>query len=416
MLKRCCMMIPAAVAVALATASVTAAAQTWSFEQIAKQALASHPAIRSRQSSSAAAKAELDQAEWERYPTPSLELNNDTDNTRNAVFRLQQPLWTGGRITAGIDAAQSRLQASQTAADETRQDVVLRVIAAYVEALRQQARQKAIAEGVQQHERLLGLMTRRVEQQVSPAVDQELAQSRLLQANNDLSTVSQALANALTQLSQLAGTPVRAVSSFDVYGLPGPRNRDEALEQAMTRSPTLRRLAFEEEAAQAEIQAKKAAYMPQLAVRYEHGYASAPVNGVPAFTSDRLMLVLVAQTGAGLSALSGVDAAVARREAIRLERDSAARDVQERVSVDWDEAEAARVRLENATLASSSSREVYESYSRQFAAGRKTWLDVLNAVRESTQSEVAVMDASAQAAGASLRLRLVTGNLTGILR
>jgi adhesin transport system outer membrane protein len=184
----------------------------------------------------------------------------------------------------------------------------------------------------------------------------------------------------------------------------------------VSRSPTLRRLAFEEEAAQAEIQARKAAYKPQLAVRYEHGYASAAVNGVPAFTSDRLMLVLLAQTGAGLSALSGVDAAVARREAIRLERDSAVRDVQERVALDWDEAEAARVRLDNATLASSSAREVYESYSRQFSAGRKTWLDVLNAVREATQAEVAVMDAGAQAAGATLRLTLASGNLTGILK
>jgi adhesin transport system outer membrane protein len=413
-LKRWFIGVPAAVAFAIAAS--TAAAQTFSFEQLARQALATHPSILSRQSSSAAAKADLDAAEWERYPTPSIELNNDQENTRTALFRLQQPLWSGGRITAGIDAAQSRLQASQSAANETRQDVVQRVIAAFVEALREQERRKALAEGVEQHERLLGLMTRRVEQQVSPRIDQDLAQSRLLQASNDLSTVSQALANALTQLSQLAGTPVAAVSPLDVYALPGPRNRDEALAQTLKLSPTLRRLAQEEEAALAEIEAKKAAYKPQLALRFEHGYASAPVNGIPAYTTDRLMLVVQAQTGAGLSALSGVEAAVARREAVRLQRDAAVRDVQERLALDWEEAEAARARLDNARLAATSAREVYESYTRQFSAGRKTWLDVLNAVRESTQSEVAALDAGAQAAGASLRLRLVTGNLTGILQ
>jgi adhesin transport system outer membrane protein len=259
-------------------------------------------------------------------------------------------------------------------------------------------------------------MTRRVEQEVSPRVDQDLAHARLLQANNDLSTIRQALASALTQLSQLAGTPIRTVSALDVHALPGPGNRDDALEQAATLSPTLRRLAFEEEAAQAEIQAKKAGYKPQLAVRYEHGYASAPLNGIPAYTTNRLMLVVQAQTGAGLSALSGVEAAVAKREAARLQRETALRDLQERVSLDWEEAEAARTRFANATIASRSAREVYESYTRQFTAGRKTWLDVLNAVRESTQSEVAVMDASAQAAAASLRLRLVTGNLTGLIK
>ncbi|HSQ04206.1 MAG TPA: hypothetical protein VLN59_09230, partial [Burkholderiales bacterium] len=58
---------------------------------------------------------------------------------------------------------------------------------------------------------------------------------------------------------------------------------------------------------------------------------------------------------------------------------------------------------------------VYESYTRQYTAGRKTWLDVLNTVRESTQSDVAATDARAQLTGAALRLKLLTGNLTGLL-
>jgi adhesin transport system outer membrane protein len=120
------------------------------------------------------------------------------------------------------------------------------------------------------------------------------------------------------------------------------------------------------------------------------------------------------QTGAGLSALSGVEAAIAKRDAVRQQREVALRDLRERVAMDWDEMVAASKRLENATLASRSSKEVYESYTRPYTAGRKTWLDVLNTVRESTQSEVAVADASAQAVGASLRLRLVTGNVKGI--
>ena len=82
--------------------------------------------------------------------------------------------------------------------------------------------------------------------------------------------------------------------------------------------------------------------------------------------------------------------------------------------MDWDELQAARIRFENATLASRSSKEVYESYTRQYTAGRKTWLDVLNTVRESTQSDVAATDASAQGAGALLRLQLMTGNLKGL--
>jgi adhesin transport system outer membrane protein len=111
-----------------------------------------------------------------------------------------------------------------------------------------------------------------------------------------------------------------------------------------------------------------------------------------------------------------VAAAVAKQNATRLQRDTAVRDITERVSMDWDEWSAARQRLDNARLASSSAKEVFESYTRQYTAGRKTWLDVLNTVRESTQSESAAADAYAEVTGASLRLRLVTGNLPGLTK
>jgi adhesin transport system outer membrane protein len=414
MFKHICKIGGTAVATALMLASAPATAQTASFEQLAKQALATHPAILSKLSSSLAAKADLDAASWQRYPTPSVEANNDSDGVRTTLLRVQQPLWAGGRINAGIDAAGSRHHAAETAILETKQEIVFRVIAAYVEALRQQARQESIAQGVQQHERLLGLITRRVEHEASPRVDQELAQSRLYQTNNDLSSVTQALANALTQLAQLSGVPVRKVASIAIDSLPGQQSRESLLEQAIAFSPTLRRLSFEEEAAQADVEIKRASYKPTVSVRYENAYASAPLNGVPAYTTNRLLLVVEAQTGAGLSALSGVEAAVGRRDAARQQRETALRDVKERVSIDWDELQAARTRLENATLASKSSKEVYESYTRQYTAGRKTWLDVLNTVRESTQSDVAVTDASALLIGASLRLSLMTGNLKGV--
>ncbi len=412
--KHICTVTGTAVAIALMLASATGMAQTSSFEQIAKQALATHPAILSKLSSSAAAKADLEGASWQRYPTPSLEMNNDNNNTRTTLLRVQQPLWEGGRIDAGINAANSRHEAAETAIKETKQEIILKVITAYVEALRQQARQETIAQGVQQHERLLGLITRRVEHDASPRVDQELAQSRLYQANNEHSSVTQALANALTQLSQLSGTPVRGVGSLDVDGLPAEQSKESMLEQAGAWSPTLRRLGFEAEAAQADVEAKRASYKPQVSVRYENAYASAPLNGIPAYSTNRFLVVVEAQTGAGLSALSGVDAAIARRDAARLQRETALRDLRERVSMDWDELLAARARLENATRASTSSKDVFESYARQYTAGRKTWLDVLNTVRESTQSDVAVADASAQVTGALLRLRLATGKLTGL--
>ena len=68
--------------------------------------------------------------------------------------------------------------------------------------------------------------------------------------------------------------------------------------------------------------------------------------------------------------------------------------------------------MDNAEHARSTSAEVSESYARQYTAGRKTWLDVLNAVREATQAELALVDATSQMQAAVLRLKAQTGGLS----
>lgn len=390
---------------ALTLMAATAQAQpAWNFWQVLQATLASHPLVLGKRSAQAAAQAEREGAEWQRYPSPSFEANTQSDGQNASLLRIEQPLWSGGRITAGINAAGSRFDAAGAALDEASQELALKIIAGTTEALRQQARQQHGVAGVKEHEKLLAMIQRRVTQEVSPLADQRLAASRLLATANELSAITQALNNALAQLTQLAGQPVTAITEQGLSEAGAPASLEAALTQALAYSPALRRLAHEEEAANADIASKRSAYMPQLALRLESSAGQ---------TSDsRAMLVLLAQPGAGLSAKSGADAAVARREAAHMARAAAERDTRERVTQDWNEWVAARLRLENANQARAMSTEVAESYARQYTTGRKTWIDVLNAVREATQSELAADDARAQMLAASLRLRALTGTLT----
>ncbi len=392
--------------IALALMAVRAQAQpVWNFGQLMQAALASHPLVLVKRSAQDSAQAEREGAEWQRYPSFSAEAGTQSGGLNARLLRLEQPLWTGGRITAGIDAAGSRLDAAGAALDEVRQEVSLKVIAATTEALRQKARQQHGITAVKEHEKLLGMIERRVTQEVSALADQNLARARLYASANELSVITQALNNALAQLAQLAGQPVTAIDPQGLSEAGAPASLDDAQAQALAHSPTLRRLAFEEESASAEIASKRSAYMPQLVLRLESS-AGGQVQ------DQRAMLVLLAQPGAGLSAKSGVNAAVARREAVRMAREAAERDMRERLTLDWNEWVAARLRLANAEQARAMSTQVFESYARQFTTGRKTWIDVLNAVREATQSELAVVDARAQMLAASLRLRALTGTLT----
>ncbi len=398
-------LLPVLMLMAVTTAG---AQQTWIFTQILQAALDSHPLIQGRRSAQAAAQSDREGADWQRFPTLSAEAN--THNSGVGVLRLEQPLWTGGRITSGIDAAIGRLDAAGAALDETSQELALRVIAGTTEALRQQVRRQHSLAGVKEHEKLLAMIERRVKQEVSPLADQRLAESRLLGATNELSVITQAFNNALTQLTQLSGQPVTVVTERGLSEAGAPVSLDAALTQALAHSPTLRRLGSEEVTADAEIAAKRSVYMPQLALRLENN-VNQSFDGRNQNSESRAMLVLSAQPGAGLSAQSGVSAAIARRDTARLAREAAERDIRERVTLDWNELLAARLRLINALQARTMSIEVFESYARQYTTGRKTWIDVLNAVREATQSELAADDAYTQVLAASLRLRALSGTL-----
>ena len=374
----------------------------WHFDRLRQAALNTHPLMQGKRAARVVAQAERDGAEWQRYPTPSAEVSTQANGV--GVVRVDQPLWTGGRITASIDAARSRLDAATVGVDEAALDVTLKVIAATVEAQRQQIRERHGLDGVRLHEELLAMIQRRVTQEVSSMADQRLASSRLLASTNELSVIQQARQNALAQLTQLAGQPVRVLAEQGVGDVPVPPSLDEAITQALAFSPVLRRLAHEESVAEAEIATRRSAYLPQVVLRLES-------NRSERTTDNRGMLVLLAQPGAGLSAQSGVDAALAKREAARLAREAAERELRERVTLDWNEWSAARNRAKLAGEARSMSREVYESYARQYTAGRKSWIDVLNAVREAVQSEWTVADTHAQMLGASLRLRALMGAL-----
>jgi adhesin transport system outer membrane protein len=323
------------------------------------------------------------------------------------VLRVDQPLWTWGRITAGIDAAGYREGAAGWAVAEARRDIALRVINAWSEVQRQQLRRISAEEGLKAHDDLLALMRRRVEQDVSPKVDEDFARSRLLLARNDLASVQQGLNAALSQLSLLAGTRIaRADGRLDEGQTPD--SAEAALEQAISRSPTLKRLEEESLAAGEDVRSRRASALPQVSFRLEHYMGTRP-GGLP--EDSRALVVISAQPGAGLSYRSGVDAAMARQQTTLQARDVAYRDLSQQIQADWEELSASRVRLANATEAANMAGQVFDSYMRQFTAGRKTWIDVLNAIREVTQTAFGIADARAQTAAAAQRLRLLSGRI-----
>jgi adhesin transport system outer membrane protein len=143
--------------------------------------------------------------------------------------------------------------------------------------------------------------------------------------------------------------------------------------------------------------------LPQFAIRAERQYG---------FDSeDRLLFVMRMQPGAGLSAASAISAAQKRAEEARLAGDEARRALTDQVQSAFVQWQAARNRLDSARESMTLNQSLFESYTRQYVAGRKTWIDVLNAVREVSQTQYAWADARSQVLAAGLNLWILSGDL-----
>jgi outer membrane protein TolC len=102
-----------------------------------------------------------------------------------------------------------------------------------------------------------------------------------------------------------------------------------------------------------------------------------------------------------------VNGAQARYEAALADVDSARISLAEQIQADYAQAQAGQSRLIALAASLESSDDIARAWNRQFIAGRKTWQDVMNAVREQAQLEAQIADAKASQLLLSWRLAIV---------
>ena len=158
--------------------SIPVWSQAQSLETLILDALATHPSTQSQRAQVASAMAGVESARWQFYPTPSVSLENAATRSTDALYqgdqrvttlRLQQPLYTGGRLSAGADKAQASLAQSQAALEETRMQLALRVLQSYGDWLAAHLKTQASQKSAKTHARLRDQVQRRITEGVGCA-------------------------------------------------------------------------------------------------------------------------------------------------------------------------------------------------------------------------------------------------------
>ena len=377
-----------------------------SISQALSTALEFHPLILSRRGDYEASRSDLDAARWSRFPSISSAAQTALDGLDQTSAGIIQPIWSGGRLSGQVESALARSKMALADVDDARQIVLTDTANSFLELTRALIKKDIAQSNVVEHQRLFEIIQRRALAATSPDVDVQLADARLSYAKSQELQVASSKQIARSQLEQLIGIEVHDIK------LPSePKMAIELLSElenaAIAYSPTLRQLRSKSNNLKAEVKVASSVLYPQVSLGYERQF------GELLFAQEReqIFLSVEFQPGAGMSARALTSAANSRLKANHNEIEAAERELRRQVQIAWQEREAARGQLLPSRRLVSATKEVVESYLRQYTVGRKSWLDVLNAQREFVQAEFTLSDYRVLLLNSSYRLQILSGSL-----
>ncbi len=369
-------------------------------EAVAK-ALDDSPLVLASKAELVALDADYRSAKWLRYPSLSAELLAATrgstiaDSDGLAVnVALEQPIWGAGSINNRIDVARETRQVGYNALREVRLAVLLGVVNAYFDVVFANERAVVLEQGLADHARFLASIERRVAAEVSPFTDLRLARTRVEQLEIELAAAREASDAAYIRLIEFVGEDVPRPLSPTSAILNSLPTEQLALSEGQSCNPTLDVRRSQIDVAEAQRRAAKSDLFPQVLLQLSQNE----------ITGSRAAIVLRAQTGNGLSKLSAIDSADARIAQSIADLGQADRELRTQLRREYIALRANRLRAENGERSVAATLDLQASYQRQFVAGRRSWLDLLNVVREVTSARQTAGDARVTAAASAARI------------
>ena len=353
---------------------------------------------------------ERDAAEWGRFPTLSVDAGAAQSSRSVAptrTVRVEQPLWAGGRIDGQIDAARAQVSAAQLAELDARRRLAEDTAVAYVGWMDAGARVEIARESAAALSQLVDYVRRRESEGLASLADVSIGKARYSSALALVEELSGAQEQARAQLEALMVTRIERGIRVNVPEVPD-RSVAETEAAYVANSQLVAQRRAEVESARAHAVVRRATLFPKLALRFEH-LTYQNTGGLVPSSDSRAMVVLQFTPDAGLASYSGAQAAQSRIDSAQAQLAADENDARLRARANWAEQMASRrqaAELEPQVTALDSSMA---SFMRQFEAGRKSWLELLNTQREVVDARLALSRAGTSRDQSALRLMVNTG-------
>lgn len=242
-------------------------------------ALSTHPSVQTQQRQVEVSRADRRVAEQQFFPTPSVSLEQVSPSAADPsyrgdkqlqLYRLQQPLWTAGRLSAGLDKTQAGIDVSDANLADARLQLSFKVLQAWTDWMGSVRKVRAVEESLQAHRRLDGILKRRIQEGASAPTEQILTESRLQQTQAQWETMQAQTRLARVRLEQLMGRALRAQEQPQAQQPYQTEPLEDMIASALKLFPAYVRGQAQLRSQEAEWQERRADLYPEIYLRAEH--------------------------------------------------------------------------------------------------------------------------------------------------
>lgn len=377
--------------------------------------LEKNPEILVAKESVGAYEAALKSEKRQRLPGISLEATGEDHDDSYAYVRVMQPLWLGGRIKNAVEKAKRQLDLSETQLHRVRRALMEETVIAYTTVTGLTEQLKAAQLNIDEHERLLDLITRRTKGKIAAEADVQLARSRYSQAMLTQEDLKGQYQMAVNDLYALTRTPMVQCESNrfepvprELLDLPGHARVEAEVSNA---SPRIRMAVLEIDSARINRLISRSEWYPKVYGRLDQELYNKDGTSHQQLDTTLALVVQSALDGGGFRTLEQVRAADARVRAAQMQSDAEKNEVSRATRSLLTDRDMVRQLTKLYDSLVKSTGQTLDSYTRQYEAGRKSWMDLLNVQREHANARLSLSQVKTRYAQTCLRLAVQMGRL-----
>jgi outer membrane protein len=344
----------------------------------------------------------------------------ETNSSRIGVS-FSQPLWTGGRVSAAVNAANADVLAGRENLRRVESQVLTSVIQSYSDVRRDQEALRIRQENVTVLTRQLQESQARFDVGEVTRTDVAQSQARLAQAQALLQSAVAQLAISRAGYAALVGQNPGELAPEPSLAFLLPTDPDQAYQVAEQFNPQLRAQQFAEQASRARVAGARAERMPQLTAQATYGFSGPAIPDRPTdvLQHDIYSRGITAQVTASVPLFTGglinsrVRQAVERNNVDRITVETVRRQVLQGVTQFWSQLIAARANIVSSDEQVRAARIAAEGTRQEQQVGLRTTIDVLNAEQELRQAELNSVSSRRDEYVAAANILSLMGRLEG---